>query len=179
MKENKLSKVRELKKIVEGVFGLDIMVKNRSRDRVDARIICAKILRESGYKLKDIGEILAKDHSTIIHYCNLYDNTLRHIPELQYKYITCLEMFGKEHELNPNYTKQELIKELLNTKKELSLLHLKYAKLNSYKDKKEMEESKWGRIYKLIKERTPNNMEEVVERRINAMFNTNYEYQET
>jgi NADPH-dependent 7-cyano-7-deazaguanine reductase QueF len=88
-------------------------------------------------------------------------------------------MFGKEHELNPNYTKQELIKELLNTRKELSLLHLKYAKLNSYRDKKEFEESKWGRIYKLIKERTPNNMEEVVERRINAMFNTNYEYQET
>lgn len=179
MDQDKLLKARELRQVVEEVFGLDIMLKNRSRKRVDARIIYAKILREHGYTFPQIGNLLAKDHSTIIHYCSLFDNTINYVPELKRKYRMCREMFRGEAPTEQNYTKQELISELLKTREELSLLHLKYEELTNYKNQRDMEENRWGKIYKLIRERTPRDMEEVVERRINAMFNTSYDYQET
>jgi len=180
MKEEKLLKARELRKVVEEVFGLDIMLKNRSRQRVDARIVYAKILREHGYTFKQIGRLLVKDHSTIIHYCSMFDRgEIDYIPELKKKYRLCRDMFRGEAPIEHLYTKDELISELIKTKQELSLLHLKYEELKNYKQQRDMEEHKWGSIYRLIRERTPKYMEDAVERRINAMFNTNYDYQET
>jgi hypothetical protein len=179
MKEEKLLKARELRKVVEEVFGLDIMLKNRSRQRVDARIVYAKILREHGYTFPQIGSLLVKDHSTIIHYCSMFDEAIDFIPELKKKYRLCRDMFRGEASAEHLYTKDELINELIKTKQELSLLHLKYEELKNYKHQRDMEEQKWGGIYKLIRERTPRDMEDVVERRINAMFNTSYDYQET
>ena len=133
MKQDKLSKARELRNVIEEVFGLDIMLKNRSRKRVDARIVYAKILRENGYSFPQIGELLAKDHSTIIHYCSLFDSTIHYIPELKRKYKMCLDIFTGQEPSEYNYTKQELIVELLKTREELSMLHLKYQQLkNSY-----------------------------------------------
>jgi len=124
MENDKIIKARELRKVVEQVFGFDLLTKNRKKK----------------------------------------------------KYLSCKKMFGREMPIEYLYTKEELIEELLKTKEELSLLHLKYEELINYKHKQEMEEQKWGSIYKLIRERTPIDMEDVVERRINAMFNTSYEY---
>lgn len=135
MDQDKISKARELRTIIEEVFALDIMLKNKSRKRVDARIVYAKILREYGYSFPQIGDLLAKDHSTIIHYCKIFDTTVHYVPELKRKYKMCIEIFKGETPQENNYTKQELINELLRTREELSLLHLKYEKLKKYNER--------------------------------------------
>lgn len=138
MDKDKIAKARELRDIIEEVFGLDIMLKNRSRKRVDARIIYAKILRENGYSFPQIGDLLAKDHSTIIHYCSLFDTTIHYIPELKKKYKMCSDIFRGETLNEQYYTKKELIVELLKTRQELSLLHLKYEELKKSYDYQEV-----------------------------------------
>jgi hypothetical protein len=131
MKEEKLLKARELRKVVEEVFGLDIMLKNRSRQRVDARFVYAKILREHGYTFPQIGRLLVRDHSTIIYYCRMFDRVIDYIPELKKKYKMCRDMFQGEAPIEHLYTRDELISELIKTKQELSLLHLKYEELKT------------------------------------------------
>jgi len=138
MHKDKIAKARELREIIEEVFGLDIMLKNRSRKRVDARIVYAKILRENGYSFPQIGDLLAKDHSTIIHYCSLFDTTIHYIPELKKKYKMCSDIFRGETINEQYYTKQELIVELLKTREELSSLHLKYEELKKSYDHQEV-----------------------------------------
>jgi hypothetical protein len=176
MENDKIIKARELRKVVEQVFGFDLLTKNRKREVVDSRIVYSKILREYKYSFNEIGSLLAKDHTTIMHYCNVFDSSINFLPDLKKKYLSCKKMFGREMPIEYLYTKEELIDEFLKTKEELSSLHLKYEELIKYKHKQEMEEQKWGSIYKMIRERTPIDMEDVVERRINAMFNTSYDY---
>lgn len=177
MNQDKLLKARELRALIERIFDLDITINNRSRKRVDARMIYSNILREQKYTYKQIGYLLAKDHSTIVHYCLKFQEAIKYVPEFKRKYKICRDRFLGEISEQDDYTKQEIIQELLLTKKELSLLTLKYQKLQDYKNKKDMEELQWGKIYKLIHERSPRGMEDIVERRINAMFNTTYDYQ--
>jgi hypothetical protein len=139
MNEAKINKARILRTIVERVFGVDIMQKKRTRILVDARIIYSKILRENGYSFPIIGALLAKNHTTILHYCSMYDEDADFIPELKGKYLLCKSIFNGELPGEYNYTKDELISELLNVKKQLSLLHLKCEELENYKRQKENE----------------------------------------
>ena len=44
-----------LKEIVSGVFNVEISLKDRRRNSVDARRIYSKILRERGYTFESIG----------------------------------------------------------------------------------------------------------------------------
>jgi len=45
----------------------DIIGKNRSRKLVEIRRKCAVMLREKGYSTTEIGRIMNRDHSTIVH----------------------------------------------------------------------------------------------------------------
>lgn len=179
MNIQKLRRAQELRQIVEEVCGLNIMDKNRSRDRVDARVIYAKILREYGYTYPDIGAIMSKDHTTIIHYCNIFEDVSDTVPDMKIKYNKCRKMFVGEDLVGEDYTKEELIAQLNNTRQELYSLSVKFEELSEYKRKKMDEEERFGRIYKLIRSRTPIDKEDEVERRINAMLNNRYRYQET
>jgi len=49
----------------------DLPQKSRRRRYVKARCVVTQILREEGYSLPEIGDILKRDHSTIIHYLKL------------------------------------------------------------------------------------------------------------
>lgn len=45
----------------------DIIGKNRCRKLVEIRRKCAVMLREKGYSTTEIGRIMNRDHSTIVH----------------------------------------------------------------------------------------------------------------
>ncbi len=82
-----------LKEIVSGVFGVDISLKNRQRNSVDARRVFSKILRERGYTYESIGDSLDRDHATIINYMVSVDTILAYDKSLRDRYIACKNVF--------------------------------------------------------------------------------------
>lgn len=123
-KDEQLIKARELRTVVENIFGVNILDKSRSREIVDARIIYAKILRNNGFSLHFIGNVLAKDHSTIVHYCYEADDLIKFVPEIKKKYAICRDRFDGRLPIEYSYTKDELLAALLDAKEQIKNLSL-------------------------------------------------------
>ena len=85
--------IEELKKIVNDVFLVDIEVKDRKREIVDARKVYSKILKDSGYSYELIGETINKNHATIIHYIKNIEYLLSYDQILREKYVSCKNIF--------------------------------------------------------------------------------------
>jgi len=63
----------EIKELVDSEFGLDISVKNRKATVVYARCIYYRLCREyTKASLYEIGEILNKNHATVLHGLKLF-----------------------------------------------------------------------------------------------------------
>lgn len=88
--------MQELKNIINEVFFVDIDVKCRNREVVDARKIYSKILRDKGYSYERIGSSIGKDHATIIHYVRNIEHLLAYDQLLKEKYIACENVFSKK-----------------------------------------------------------------------------------
>lgn len=88
--------MKELIKIVNEVFLVDLTLNNRKRETVDARKVYSKILRDKGHGYKFIGETINKDHATIIHYIKNIDHLLSYDQALIDKYIVCKNIFTGE-----------------------------------------------------------------------------------
>ena len=88
--------MKELIKIVNEVFLVDLTLNNRKRETVDARKVYSKILRDSGYSYEFIGKTINKDHATIIHYIKNIDHLLSYDQALIDKYIVCKNIFTGE-----------------------------------------------------------------------------------
>jgi Sec7-like guanine-nucleotide exchange factor len=98
MKSNKERK--ELIKIVNEVFLLDLTLNNRKRETVDARKIYSKILKERGHTFQAIGKEINKDHATIVHYLKDIDFLLSSDSLLMDKYIYSKTVFLKNKDFN-------------------------------------------------------------------------------
>ena len=123
-KDEQLIKARELRTVVENIFGVNILSKSRNRTVVDARIIYAKILRNTGFSLHFIGDVLAKDHSTIVHYCYEADDMIKFVPDIKKKYVICRDRFDGVLPIEYSYTKDELLAALLEAKEQIKILSL-------------------------------------------------------
>ena len=88
--------MKELIKIVNEVFLVDLTLNNRKRETVDARKVYSKILRDSEYSYEFIGKTINKDHATIIHYIKNIDHLLSYDQALKDKYIVCKNIFTGE-----------------------------------------------------------------------------------
>ena len=88
--------MKELIKIVNEVFLVDLTLNNRKRETVDARKVYSKILRDSEYSYEFIGKTINKDHATIIHYIKNIDHLLSYDQALIDKYIVCKNIFTGE-----------------------------------------------------------------------------------
>jgi hypothetical protein len=93
--QSRQEEIDELKRIVNDIFLVDLEVKNRKRNVVDARKVYSKILRDNGYSYDLIGETLGKDHATIIHYIKNVEYILSYDKMLIDKYIACKSVFVK------------------------------------------------------------------------------------
>jgi hypothetical protein len=88
--------IKELKRIVNEVFLVDLDAPNRKRGVVDARKVYSKILRDNGYSYDLIGETIYKNHATIIHYIRNVEYILTYDRNLRDKYIACKNIFVKK-----------------------------------------------------------------------------------
>ena len=110
--------MKELIKIVNEVFLVDLTLNNRKRETVDARKVYSKILRDKGYGYKFIGETINKDHATIIHYIKNIEHLLSYDSILRDKYIACKNIFTgkpvKDQIKKDVATKDKLLDEFFN-----------------------------------------------------------------
>jgi hypothetical protein len=156
-----------LKQIIQDTTGVNIMKVSRMRPYVDARMIYSKILRDRGYKLGSIGKTLMKDHSTIIHYLSNVDIFIKTDKELVESYSTCLSKFYEAFSPDENYDVFALQKKVECLTNKLNELNLLEKQVNE----KDIMYKRLTNIIKLVNERTPNGKEDLVEKKINAMFN--------
>jgi hypothetical protein len=91
--QSRQEEIDELKRIVNDIFLVDLEVKNRKRDVVDARKVYSKILRDNGYSYELIGKTLGKDHATIIHYIKNIEYILSYDKIIIDKYVACKNVF--------------------------------------------------------------------------------------
>ena len=80
--------------IIKKRLGLDIMVKTRSREYVDARIIYSKILKEHGYTLSVIGNSIMRDHTVIVHYLQTANALIKNDDNFYMNLVSCRNEFN-------------------------------------------------------------------------------------
>jgi len=74
---------------VAGVPQSELFGVSRRDDAVACRCIVAKELRQSGFLLKSIAEIMGKHHTTVIYYLNQYKDRHRYDPRFRIKAESC------------------------------------------------------------------------------------------
>lgn len=161
--------VDRVKELIKTVFSVDIEKETRRRDFVDARRVYSKLMREKGYPYKFIGETIGKDHASIIHYLRDIDYIFVHDKNLFEMYKKCksaLMMEPDDDMLKPitDAMYKQRIKELEHEVFELNYKIVRLSKkVTAYNNIKN--------IIELIQERIVEGDEELVEKKIRAMFN--------
>lgn len=157
-----------IKIIVEGELDINIFGDSRKRNLVDARIIYAKIARESNHSYKSIGKHIGKDHATIIHYMKNFDWLFSSNTEFRETYVYLKEKFI---EMKPKLKDIQEIKIINNS----MMLHKQIESLSLKNEKYLSEKLKYDRLQKIlwiINDRTPIGQEEYVEARLHNFFNS-------
>jgi hypothetical protein len=170
-------KTKLLKEIVERVFEVNLLNKNRNRAFVDARLVFCYIMKDRGVAFTYLGKLLGKHHATIIHYVRTAEGYFKSDPMLKHKYNqVCDEFYGSEtciENLELSMSKKIISRlkeenEKLNFEKNNLLLKVKSLSTKLY------HEDRFSGIYKLIKLRTKPGTEELIEKKINTLFNGVY-----
>lgn len=71
---------------VNKVTGVDLTLQTRKYRIIEARMLYYKILRQKGYTLTEIGNTLNKNHATVLHSLNLFDDIIEFDKDLKNKY---------------------------------------------------------------------------------------------
>ena len=153
--------------IIQANSQINILEKKRSREAVDARMIYAKILREKGYTLPQIGKSISKDHSTIVHYVKTFDFLSNQLEDLRYNYDKCREEFLKRSTtLFPEQHNQSYIKEIIGIRNRKDELEFKEKMLTSL----ELKYNRLKNIIELIDNNTAKGEEHKIFCLMNAFF---------
>jgi hypothetical protein len=86
-----------LKRIIDNDFGDDIATKNRKRNYTYARAVYCKVAREMNdirpYSLMEIGEVINRDHATVLHSINVVFPFAIQESSFKLLYLTLKSMF--------------------------------------------------------------------------------------
>ncbi len=164
------AKAKILFEIVNGVFMTDISRDTRKREVVNGRKVYSMILREDGYPFQKIGEGILKDHATIMHYLRDIDWQLKYDDDLNDKYIECRDKFHANDEQKSETNIDSLTEEVYALREKIKSLTLSQEDLVS----KLAVSERFAKIFRIIRARTPYGMEEDIELKLTAMFNSLY-----
>ena len=155
-------------RVVEMVMGVRVGDNNRKRQVVEARMMFSSMLREMGYSLKDIGGVLKKDHTTIIHYLRKLKELTEVDRSLFKKYLRCRDLLMiNEDPVNLEEENERLRKQVELLKMENYLLSEEKGELIKQLSS---DDKRLQKIFKLIEENTQHGYEGIVERKIKKMF---------
>ena len=161
---------KSLTKLIEEYLSVDVENKTRKQEYINARMIYYKLLTECRYSYTAIARSLNKNHATIMHGLNLFEDLFDIDNELREYYYLIRQLFFDERSNSPHKfsTRQELlvsINDLENQNKSLNLLveRLKDS-LKSYQ--------KYDYLYDIIEERNLNEEKlNKFKRKLNSVLN--------
>jgi len=158
-----------LKEVVNATFDLDIMVRTRQREYVDARMTFAYILLQEGATLQAVALYLGMNHASIYHYKSRFPWLVKYDSILKEKYDLIMSINEPRPESAPIYsfTKHELIQEVLTLREEVNVL-------TSEKEKRlaaQRKEVNLAPLYEVVKERTRSGREAYTKQHLVKFFN--------
>jgi len=157
----------ELRDIVENVFRVPLVTKSRHRCYVTPRMVFARVLADRGHSKKSIGRYLTRNHSTVIHYCNKFDDLYKRDKELTVGYDDVMSCLKGKYDPVRKFTPPQLIKRVFRLQDQNE--KLREALRNLEEDSKLT--SRFDRLYADIARRTPLGKEEVVCKAIISTLN--------
>ena len=183
MSELKLEYAEALGEIVNKAFKAEILSEKRSRENVDARRVFCFILRDESNTSTSIGEFLKKDHATVLHYIRTFKGLLDSDSSFRERYDDCLKLYviaknrikGIEVDTDEVTFLKETIRML---KKDIATLNIEKDSLQT-EGKRILEVTEgWNRknrgIYSVINTRTKPGTEELIQKKLNTLFNGVY-----
>lgn len=81
---------------IQKVTGVDITTKTRKYEFIEARMIYYKLLRDRGYSLQEIGDTLDKNHATVLHGINVFNDIKDYDKDLMEKYSAAIQLLAGE-----------------------------------------------------------------------------------
>lgn len=127
--------LKEIRKVVEQEFNLNINKKIRSNEYVYARAVYYKLCKViTQAPLADIGKTLNKNHATVLHGIRIFDSFL--IQKVFYKtelsiYKKILDVYTEDKEKNPSTLIEKIKAEKLKLSKEKQEVIKIYQDINN------------------------------------------------
>jgi len=164
------------KNIINKVFNIDLTSKTRKRKFVNGRMIFTKLMRDEGSTVNMISSYLnLESHASVLHYLKNINFILDYDKELYSMYQTCLRYYKvadpRIDELQPHELKAHII--VLEDRNKMLSLELESLKetINS----NHLKDKRFSKLFNLIRNRTKPNTEEVIEKKLNTIFNGVYD----
>lgn len=162
--------LRLLTGIIQDKYKIDILLKSRKAEIVEARVAAAYSLNEIGYAITSISKALGIDHSTGIHYKKKFERTLPYSKSMREIYNMCKAMLSsldESREIEADSLSRITI--LQNRVSELTLeVEQLKARLREQKDK----QNRLNPILSVLKDRMPRGAEDEVKRRLYWLLNS-------
>jgi len=159
-------KAELLLNLIEEKIGVDVTQKTRDMHVVRARYIFCKILIDEGNVKSRVSKMVGKDHATVLHYMREWDGYYSSSSVLREQYTLILDSYDAVVNTNVMLTKSELLQRVDELENENLRLSLRASKYEDAADK-----IKFKSLHKLIDERTKDGQEELLWRRLNAIYN--------
>lgn len=164
-----------VQQVVEMVMGEKILVKNRKRRTVEARMMFSLMMVELNHPLTHIGEYLGRDHTTVIHHRRTMRNLIETDNEMLRRYLRCKEIIDSEKQTLNLMTDEDYRIKAARLQNKIDMMRSEYRLLEEenqqLQEKLElMEDKRFIRIFELIKEHTPQGYELVIERKIRKLL---------
>lgn len=142
-------KFDELKEIVNRYYGIDCMKVCRDRVYVDARMVLYQILRDLKCSYTHIGNLVNRNHATIINALRKFETYIKYDPDLLKAYQDISDIYFTSTEENPIFfmSNKELISLAISLEKQNKSLHLINTELNLNLNKYQI---KYGNIIDVL-----------------------------
>jgi len=118
-------KVKALKKIVEQICNVNLDIKTRKRENINARAICYKILRDTEYmSYHFIGREFKKSHATILYSVKEFPYLILSNRQMERDYNKILFIWNNESGQYKELTPLQIKKELIDLREQNKMLNL-------------------------------------------------------
>lgn len=167
----KKEEVLIMAEIIKARLGVDIFDPNRYRPIINGRMIMYKIFRIMGYTLKEIANVVKKDHSTIINALDRIDGYLEYDEEFTKLYESIRDEFLSLADVDEDMTSRAR-RDQYALEYQVQILTSKIIQLNLKMKTLKDETKKFLPVIDVIKERELSDSQiKFIARRINQILN--------
>ena len=173
--ELKEQQEEKLKRIVNGVFALDLTRKTRLRKYVNARMVYCDILKDLNLGSSQIARIFNCNHATVHNYWTKFQDIVKYDEVLRAKYLQCRTLFYDGYDpVHGLDTINDLKKQVISLENKIKDLYLVNHALMKDNSQLKKEDNKYRSLIQIIRQRTRPNTEKEIEKKLNRFYNGVY-----